>query len=67
MIRFFHNGYSCDELRRLKLSILQLQHDLPCDSTDCEECELRHICSDLGQFAKRLEYLEECERHIGAY
>lgn len=67
MIRFFHGNYSTPELTRLKIGLQQIQESVTCGSTDCGDCEYKHICADLVQFLKRVEHLEVEAIHNDSY
>lgn len=57
MIRFFHSGYTPDELRILKDMIHEFNKSMMCTEKDCDDCDRRVVCNDLLQFERRLQYL----------
>lgn len=67
MIRFFHSGYSTNELKVLAQGLVQIQALIPCGELDCEECGYKNVCRDLTQFHKRVEHLKLCQVHNDTY
>lgn len=57
MIRFFHKNYNSKELGLLARLLRRMSVDIPCGESECEECDYRHLCYDVEQLLKRLNYL----------
>lgn len=57
MIRFYHKNYNSKELELLSRLVHRMSVDTPCGESDCEKCDYRHLCYDVEQLRKRLNYL----------